>query len=58
MSKKYKNVCRVLNYIEHSLIVISTIIGCAPISDFASLVGIATEITSFAIGFNKINRRN
>ena len=58
MSKKYKNVCRVLNYIEHSLIVISTIIGCAPISDFASLVGIAIEITSFAIEFNKINRRN
>ena len=58
MSKKYKNVCRVLNYIEHSLIVISAIIGCVSISDFASLVGIAIEITSFAIGFNRINRRN
>ena len=58
MSKKYKNVCRVLNYIEHSLIVISTIIGCVSISDFASLVGIAIEIASFAIGFNRINDRN
>ena len=27
MSKKHKRVCRVLNYIDHSLIVISTITG-------------------------------
>ena len=29
-----------LNYIDHSLIVISTITGCVSISAFASLVGI------------------
>ena len=28
ISKKHKKVCRVLNYIEHLLIVISTITGC------------------------------
>ena len=39
MSKKYKKVLnykRVLNYIEHSLIAVSTIIGCVSISGFAS----------------------
>ena len=28
MSKKHKKVCRVFNYIDHSLIVISTMTGC------------------------------
>ena len=41
--------CRVLNYIDHSLIVISTITGCVSISAFASLVDIPIRITSFAI---------
>ena len=50
LSKKHKKVCRVLDYIEHSLILISTITGCVFISDFASLVGISIAITSFAIG--------
>ena len=50
MSKKHKKVCRVLNYIDHLLIVISTVIGCVFISNFASLVGIPIGITSFAIG--------
>ena len=49
MSKKHKKVRGVLNYIEHSLIVISTITGCVSISAFASLVGIAIGITSSAI---------
>ena len=50
LNKKHKKVCRVLNYIDHSLTVISTITGCVPISDFASLVGIPIGITSSAIG--------
>ena len=50
MSKKHKKVCRVLNYVDHSLIVISTITGCVIISAFASLVGIPIGITSSAIG--------
>ena len=49
MSKKHKEV---LNYINHSLIVISTITGCVSISAFASLVGIPIGIASFTIGLN------
>ena len=50
MSKKHEKVFRVLNYIEHLLIAISTIAGCVSISAFASLVGIPIGITSSAIG--------
>ena len=39
-----------LNYIDHLLIVTSTIIGCVSISAFASLVGITVRITGSAIG--------
>ena len=50
MSKKHKKVCRVLNYIENSLIFISTITGCVSISAFTSLAGTPIGITSSAIG--------
>ena len=50
MSKKHKRVCRVLNYVGHSLIAISTITECVSVSAFASLVGIPIGITSSAIG--------
>ena len=50
MSKKHKKVWRVLNYVDHSLIVISTIIVCVSISAFASLVSIPIGITRPAIG--------
>ena len=49
MSKKHKKVCTTLNYIEHFLILGSTITGCVSISAFASLVGIPIGITSSAI---------
>ena len=52
MSKRHKNVCRVLNYIDHSLILISTINGCVSISVSASLVGIPVGITSSAVALN------
>ena len=45
MSKKHKKACRVLNYIDHSLIAISAI-------TFPSLVGIPIGITSSTIGLN------
>ena len=51
ISKKHKNIWRVLNYIEHSLIAISAIIGCVSISDFVSLIEIISGITSSTIGF-------
>ena len=50
ISKKPKNTYRVLNYIDHSFIVISTITGCVSISAFASLVGIPIGTTNSAIG--------
>ena len=40
----------VLNYIEHLLILVSTITSCVSISAFTSLVGIPIGITSSAIG--------
>ena len=50
MSKKHQKVYKVLNYIEHILILISTVIGCVSISAFTSLVGILMGITSSAKG--------
>ena len=47
MSKKHKKVYRVLNYIDHLPILISTITGCVSISAFVSLVGIPIGITRF-----------
>ena len=51
MRKKHKNICRFSNYIDHSLVVISTITGCVSISAFPSVVGIPIGITSSGIGF-------
>ena len=50
MCKKHKKVCGVLNYIEHLLILVSTVTGCVSIFAFASLVGIPVDITSSAVG--------
>ena len=40
---------RYLNYIEHLLILASTITGCVPISVFASLVCVSVGNTSSAV---------
>ena len=50
MSRQHKKVCTTLNYIEHILILASTITGCISISDFAYLIGVSIGITSSAIG--------
>ena len=50
ISKKPKKVCTALNYIEHFLTLAFAITGCVPIFPFASLVCIATEITSSVSG--------
>ena len=57
MSKKHKKVCTTIyilynmyNYIEHFLILASTITVYVCISAFPSLVGIPIGITSSAIG--------
>ena len=46
MSKRYKKVCTTLNYIEHFLVLGSTVTGCILISAFAYLVGISIGIRS------------
>ena len=38
MSEKHKKICKYLNYVEHLLILASTITGCVSISAFTSLV--------------------
>ena len=50
MSREHKKLCTTLNYIEHFLILASTITGCIPISAFASLLGIPIGRTTSAIG--------
>ena len=50
MSKRHKKVCKILNYTEHSFILISKITGCILISALDSLVGISIGITSSATG--------
>ena len=52
MSKKHKNVSTTVIYIEHFLILGSTITGCVSISAFAFLVGIPIGITGSAIRLN------
>ena len=49
MSKKHKKICRVVNYVGYSHIVICTITGCISISAFASLVAFPLGIASSAI---------
>ena len=50
MRRKPMKVCTTLNYIEHFLILASTITGCISISAFASLLRIPIGITIAAIG--------
>ena len=52
MSEIYKKTCKYLNYVEHLLIVTSTVTGCVSISAFASLICVSVGITSFTIGIN------
>ena len=49
MSKKHKKVFRVLQYIEHLLILVSSVTGLVSIFAFASLVGIPVGIPSSAV---------
>ena len=49
LSKKYKNVCRVLNYIEYLHILVSIVTGCVSISSFDSLVDIHKKMLSYCL---------
>ena len=50
MSKTLEEACTTSNYIEHFLILASTITECVSISAFASLIVNSVEITSPTIG--------
>ena len=50
ISKKSKKIYTSLSYVEHFLILASTITGCVSISVFASVIGILIGITSSAVG--------
>ena len=50
MSAKYKKTCKYLNYVEHLLILASTVSGCASISAFSSLLAFPIGITSSLVG--------
>ena len=52
MSKKHKNVCAALNYIEQFLNLASAFTGCISISVFRSSLGIFIGVTSSAVGVN------
>ena len=49
-STKQKRICTTLNYIEHFLILASSITGCTSISASSSLIGIPIGVMSPAIG--------
>ena len=51
ISRRQKNVCKTLNYIEHLLNLASVVTACVLISAFASLVGIPIGITSSVVEF-------
>ena len=50
MSQKYKKTFKYLNYVEHWLILASTVTGCVSIPAFGLLVCLPAGITSFAEG--------
>ena len=47
MSEKYKKKSNYLIYVQHFLILVSTVTGCVSTSAFASLVFVIVGITSF-----------
>ena len=50
MSDKHKKTCKYLNYVEHLLILASTVTGCVSVSSFPLLVCVPVGITSSAVG--------
>ena len=54
MNEKYKKTCKYLNYVEHLLVLASSIIGCVSISTFVSLVCILLDIASYSGGVKSL----
>ena len=49
-SEKYKKTCKYLNYVEHLLILVSTLTDCVSIPAFAPLVFVPVSTTSSVVG--------
>ena len=49
MSEKYKKTYKYLNYVEHLLILVSTVTSCVLVCVFALLVCLPVGITSSAV---------
>ena len=49
ISKKHRKICKTVSYIEHFLILASTITGCISSSAFTSLISLPRETTNSAI---------
>ena len=52
MSEKSERTIKYLDYVDHLLILVSTIASCISISAFALLVCVPIGITSSAVGIN------
>ena len=52
MSAKDRKTYKYLNYVEHRLVLASTVTICVSISAFASLVSVPVGIISSAVGVN------
>ena len=50
MSEKFEKTCKYLNYVEHLIILVSTITGCVSIFAFASSLCVPVGITSSGVG--------
>ena len=50
MSEMHKKTCKYWNYVEHLLILVSTVTSCVSSSAFASLVAIPVGILSSEVG--------
>ena len=50
MIKRYKKTCKYLNYVEHLLILVSTVTGCVSVSAFTSLICVPVDITCSTVG--------
>ena len=55
LSEKYKKTYNYLNYVEHLLILISTVTVCVSISAFGSLVCVSVGITSSPVGLKLVH---
>ena len=49
MSGKHKKTCKYLNYVEHLLILASTVTSCVSVSAFTSLVAVPFGMTSSTV---------